>query len=113
LSLCPEVVTQVGELGSIRRKSDNTEAQKREVTLLDDSRRTVSLTLWGSFATEQGEQLANMVAPVIVVRSLRVSDFNGVSIGTVARSLLVVEPTASELCDKVRRLIPCTCKRNR
>ena len=35
------VVTAVGELGTIRKKSDNSELQKREITLLDETKRTV------------------------------------------------------------------------
>lgn len=52
------VVTQVGELGSVQRKKDNTQLQKREITLLDASARTVRLTLWDEVADKIGSQLA-------------------------------------------------------
>ena len=99
------VVTQVGELGAVRRKSDNTEIQRRDVTLLDETKRTVSLTLWNSLAVEQGEQLATMNAPIVAVRGLRVTDYNGVSLSTVARSELFVEPVdVKEVAEKVAAL---------
>jgi replication factor A1 len=55
------VVTSVGELGSVRRKSDQTEIQRRNITLVDETMKTVELTLWNALAVEQGEQLATMV----------------------------------------------------
>ena len=88
----------------MRRKSDNTEIQRRDVTLLDETKRTVSLTLWNALAVEQGEQLATMSAPVIAVRGLRVTDYNGVSLSTVARSELFVEPTTADVGEKVASL---------
>ena len=98
------VVTSVGELGSVRRKSDNAEIQRRDVVLLDETKRTVSLTLWNSLAVEQGEQLANMTAPIIAVRGLRVTDYNGVSLSTVARSELFVEPETEDVASRVADL---------
>jgi hypothetical protein len=35
----------VGELGTIRKKSDNSELQKRDITLLDETKRTVGPVL--------------------------------------------------------------------
>lgn len=86
------VVKEVSELSSIRRKSDNTELNKREVVLVDDSAKTVRLTLWNALAVEVGEQLASMTNPVVAIRSVRVGDYEGVSIGTVSRSDIVIDP---------------------
>lgn len=95
------VVKEVGELSTIRRKSDNTELTKRELVLVDDSLKTVRLTLWNTLASEQGEELASMKNPVIAIRSVRVGDYEGVSIGTVSRSDMVIDaddiPRAVEL----------------
>ena len=68
------VVTSVGELGAVRRKSDNSEVQRRDVTIVDDSMRSVVLTLWNTLATEQGALLAQEAAnsPVIAVRGVKV-----------------------------------------
>ena len=57
------IVTSVGELGSVRRKSDNAEIQRRDVVLVDDTNKTVTLTLWNALAVEQGAQLATMANP--------------------------------------------------
>ena len=93
------IVTSVGELGSVRRKSDNAEIQRRDVVLLDETKKTVSLTLWNQLAVEQGEQLATMDAPVVALRGLLVTDYNGVSLSTVARSELFVEPSSADLAE--------------
>ncbi len=88
------VVKEVSEVSSIRRKSDNTELNKREVVLVDDSLKSIRLTLWNVLAAEQGEQLASMTNPIVAIRSVRVGDYEGVSIGTVSRSDMVIDPDA-------------------
>jgi len=98
------VVQTVGELGAVRRKSDNEEIQRRDVTLVDDTGKSISLTLWNALAVEQGEQLSQMTNPIIAVRGLRVTDYNGVSLSTVARSELFIEPTTADIVDKVVEL---------
>ena len=98
------VVQSVGELGAVRRKSDNEEIQRRDVVLVDDTNKTVTLTLWNALAVEQGAQLATMAAPIVAVRGLRVTDYNGVSLSTVARSELFVEPSSADIADRVAAL---------
>ena len=98
------VVTAVGDLGSIKRKSDGGELQRRDLTLLDETKRTVTCTLWNSLAVEQGESLKNMVAPVVAIRGVRVSDYNGVSVSTLARSELVLEPASADIAAKTAAL---------
>ena len=98
------VVQSVGELGAVRRKSDNEEIQRRDVVLVDDTNKTVTLTLWNALAVEQGAQLATMANPIVAVRGLRVTDYNGVSLSTVARSELFVEPDAADIADRVEAL---------
>lgn len=95
------VVKEVSELSTIRRKSDNTELTKREIVLADDSTKTIRMTLWGDLAVEQGEKLAAMTNPIVAIRSVRVSDYDGVSVGTVSRSDMVIDaddiPRVAEL----------------
>ena len=98
------VVTAVGDLGSIKRKSDGGELQRRDLTLLDDTKRTVTCTLWNSLAVEQGESLRNAVAPIVAIRGVRVSDYNGVSVSTLARSELVLEPASADIGEKAAAL---------
>ena len=52
------------------------------------------MTLWNVLAAEQGEQLASMTNPIVAIRSVRVGDYEGVSIGTVSRSDMVIDPDA-------------------
>ena len=80
------VVKSVADLSAVKRKSDNSEIQKRELTLCDESSNTVQLTLWNALATEQGEKLKEMTNPVIIVRSVRVTEYEGVSLGTLGKS---------------------------
>ena len=80
------VVKSVADLSAVKRKSDNSEIQKRELTLCDESSSTVQLTLWNALATEQGEKLKEMTNPVIIVRSVRVTEYDGVSLGTLGKS---------------------------
>ena len=98
------VVQSVGELGAVRRKSDNEEIQRRDVVLADDTGKSVTLTLWNALAVEQGAQLATMNEPIVAVRGLRVTDYNGVSLSTVARSEMVIEPTSADVADRVAAL---------
>jgi replication factor A1 len=86
------VVTHVAELGSVARKSDGVSLSRRDITLLDASARTVKLTLWNTLAEVEGAKLAQLSAPILAVKGVRVSDYNGVSLSTVARSVLAIEP---------------------
>ena len=91
-------VTQCGDLGSVARKSDGASLARRDLTLLDATARTVKLTLWNTLAEEQGADIAARCSaapsapPLIAVKGVRVSDYNGVSLSTVARSALALDP---------------------
>ena len=99
------IATQVGPIGSIKRKSDDSELLRREVTLLDQGAQTVTVTLWGKLAEEQGAILESSSSssssssspPVIVIKGCRVTDYNGVSLSTVVRSEVLVGPAAETL----------------
>ncbi len=94
------VVTSVGATGSIKRKSDQQEVVRREVTLADESLKTVSLTLWGEKAESDGEKLSAMLEagqhPVLAVSSCRVGSYNGVTLSTSMRSNVMIDPDLSE-----------------
>lgn len=72
----------------------------RDITLVDDTRKTVTLTLWREQAEVEGMQLENAIAagenPVIVIKKARLSDFNGVSLSGSFSSRLEVNPTGYE-----------------
>ncbi|CAJ2647016.1 unnamed protein product [Trifolium pratense] len=109
------VVTSISPTASIIRKN-GTETQKRSLQLKDMSGRSVELTLWGNFCNSEGQRLQNICDsgefPILSVKSARVNDFNGKSVGTITTSQLIVEPdfpealTLKEWFDKEGRNVP-------
>ncbi|XP_058777542.1 replication protein A 70 kDa DNA-binding subunit A-like [Vicia villosa] len=93
------VVTSISPTGSIMRKN-GTETQKRSLQLKDMSGRSVELTIWGNFCNTEGQRLQNIcdsgAFPILAVKSARVNEFNGKSVGTIATSQLVVDPDFPE-----------------
>ncbi|XP_061366097.1 replication protein A 70 kDa DNA-binding subunit A-like [Gastrolobium bilobum] len=93
------VVSSISPTASIMRKN-GTETQKRTLQLKDMSGRSVELTLWGSFCNAEGQRLQSIcdsgAFPVLAAKAVRVNDFNGKSIGTIATSQLFVEPDFPE-----------------
>ncbi|KAL5550823.1 hypothetical protein UlMin_000999 [Ulmus minor] len=96
------VVSSISPATSIMRKN-GTETQKRTLQLKDNTGRSVELTLWGNFCNAEGHTLQTMcdsgVFPVLAVKSGRISDFNGKSVGTLSSSQLLIEP---EFPEKIR-----------
>ncbi|RLN39553.1 replication protein A 70 kDa DNA-binding subunit B [Panicum miliaceum] len=92
------VVQSVSPTLSVRRKFDNETIPKRDIVVADDSGKTVSVSLWNDLATTTGQELLDMVdsSPIIAIKSLRVSDFQGVSLSTVGKSTLLVNPDLPE-----------------
>ncbi|XP_031489389.1 replication protein A 70 kDa DNA-binding subunit B [Nymphaea colorata] len=92
------VVQHVSSTLSIRRKSDNKDIPKRDITIADESKRTVVVSLWNDHATKVGQELLDMVdtAPVVAIKSLKVGDFQGVSLSTLITSTVVINPDTSE-----------------
>ncbi|XP_047338059.1 replication protein A 70 kDa DNA-binding subunit B [Impatiens glandulifera] len=92
------VVQTVSPTMSIRRKSDNEIIPKRDITIADETKKTVVISLWNDLATNAGQELLDMAdkSPVIAIKSLKVGDFNGVSLSTLGRSVLVINPEIPE-----------------
>ena len=87
------VATGVGPMGSVKRKSDGADLLRRDVTLVDEDALTVTVTLWGKIAEQYGQELEAAASPrVVVIRGVRVTDFNGVSVSTLSRTEMSVEP---------------------
>lgn len=93
------VVSSINPPSSIMRKN-GTETQKRTLQLKDMSGRSVELTLWGNFCNTEGQTLQAMcdsgIFPVLAVKSGRVNDFNGKSVGTISSTQLLIEPEFPE-----------------
>ncbi|CAH8312792.1 unnamed protein product [Eruca vesicaria subsp. sativa] len=92
------VVQSVSPTMSIRRKSDNEMIPKRDITLADETKKTVVVSLWNDLATGLGQELLDMADkyPIIAIKSLKVGDFQGVSLSTVSRSNVVINPDIPE-----------------
>nr|XP_043630377.1 replication protein A 70 kDa DNA-binding subunit A-like [Erigeron canadensis] len=79
---------------------NNVETQKQVLTLRDGSGRSIDLTLWGNFCNVEGQTLQQLCDsgqfPVLAVKSAKVHDFNGKSIGTISLSQLSIEPDIRE-----------------
>lgn len=99
-----EVVDVIGVLQSVsptlsvRRKSNNETIPKRDITIADDSNKTVSVSLWNDLATQVGDELLEMVdkAPTVAIKSLKVGDFQGLSLSTLSKSTIVINPSLPE-----------------
>ncbi|KAH7366539.1 hypothetical protein KP509_18G083500 [Ceratopteris richardii] len=92
------VVQSVSGILSIRRKLSNEEVPKREIVIADESKKTVTVTLWGDLATNQGEKLSSVVdeSPVVLIKKVRVSDFQGVSLSSNPASIMQINPDIPE-----------------
>jgi Replication protein A OB domain len=78
----------------------------RDVTVVDESRKTVAVTLWREQAEGVGSELEAAVDshPVVVLSKMRVGDFNGVSLSGTYASRVDVNPEggAYEEADALR-----------
>uniref|UniRef100_UPI001CB88CD4 replication protein A 70 kDa DNA-binding subunit A-like n=1 Tax=Erigeron canadensis TaxID=72917 RepID=UPI001CB88CD4 len=93
------VVYKITPSASIQTKK-GTEIQKRTLELKDMSGKSVELTLWGNFCNNEGQTLQTMcdsgIFPVLAVKAVKVNEFNGKSVGTIAASQICIEPDSSE-----------------
>eukprot|EP00824_Muranothrix_gubernata_P012816 TRINITY_DN269_c2_g1_i1.p2 TRINITY_DN269_c2_g1~~TRINITY_DN269_c2_g1_i1.p2 ORF type:complete len:674 (-),score=142.68 TRINITY_DN269_c2_g1_i1:320-2305(-) len=81
------IVVQVGDLGQITRQTSGEQVPKRDITVLDKSGRTISLTLWGTFAALFQEHELR-ATPVMACKGVRVGEFNGKNLSTLRSSAL-------------------------
>ncbi|CAA2977525.1 replication A 70 kDa DNA-binding subunit B [Olea europaea subsp. europaea] len=92
------VVREVSPTMSIRRKSDNETIPKRDITIADETKKTVVVSLWNDLATSVGQELLDMAdkSPVVAIKSLKVGDFQGLSLSTLSKSVVVINPDLPE-----------------
>ncbi|TVU47936.1 hypothetical protein EJB05_07554 [Eragrostis curvula] len=92
------VVQSVSPTLSVRRKLDDKMIPKRDIVVADDSGKTVTVSLWNDLSTTTGQELLDMVdsSPVIAIKSLKVSDYQGVSVSTIGKSTLQINPDLPE-----------------
>ncbi|XP_050225644.1 replication protein A 70 kDa DNA-binding subunit B [Mercurialis annua] len=92
------VVQSVSPTMSIRRKSNNEMIPKRDITIADETKKTVVVSLWNDLATTVGQELLDMAdkSPVVAIKSVKVGDFQGVSLSTLGKSILQINPDTPE-----------------
>ncbi|WOG93789.1 hypothetical protein DCAR_0313076 [Daucus carota subsp. sativus] len=92
------VVQSVSPTMSIRRKSNNETIPKRDITIADESKKTVVVSLWNDLATTVGQDLLDIAdqSPIVALKSLKVGDFQGVSLSALSRTVIVVNPETPE-----------------
>ena len=82
---CQEIVSQ---------KQGGKVMHKRDLTLIDESNTEVRLTLWGEQAQEDDAQWRDHA--VLACKQLKVSEWNGRSLGALRSSQLVLQPDLPE-----------------
>nr|GMC54543.1 replication protein A 70 kDa DNA-binding subunit B [Ipomoea batatas] len=105
------VVQNVSSTMSIRRKSNNEMIPKRDITIADETKKTVVVSLWSDLATNVGQELLDMAdkSPVVAIKSLKVGDFQGLSLSAITRSTVLVNPDMPE-AKKLRSWYDCEGK---
>jgi len=88
------IVKDVGDIQQLHSRTTGQPLSKRTVTLIDDSLKTVSLTLWNDVA----ENLVDSAEghPVLLCRSVRRGEFNGVSLDGLRSSDFELNPDLAE-----------------
>ncbi|XP_074270251.1 replication protein A 70 kDa DNA-binding subunit A-like isoform X2 [Silene latifolia] len=93
------VVTSISPTATIMKKN-GTETQKRSLQLRDKSGRSVEFTMWGNFCNSEGQILQNLCDsgnfPVLALKAVRVSEFNGKALGSISSSQIYIEPDNPE-----------------
>ncbi|KAL1541691.1 Replication protein A 70 kDa DNA-binding subunit B [Salvia divinorum] len=92
------VVQSVSPTMSIRRKSNNETIPKRDIVIADETKKTVVVSLWNDLATSVGQELLDMAdkSPVVAIKSLKVGEFQGVSLSALSKSIILVDPDTPE-----------------
>ena len=89
------IVKECYEVQTITTKRDNKELKKRDLLIADDSNTEIRLTLWGAKADSPDlDQFDNN--PVYAFKGVKVSDYNGRSLGCVQNSQLFECPDVQE-----------------
>ncbi|PHT38148.1 hypothetical protein CQW23_21721 [Capsicum baccatum] len=68
------VVQSISPTISTWRKSNNETVPKRDITIVDETKKTVVVSLWNDVATNVGQELLDMAdkSPVVAIKSLKV-----------------------------------------
>ncbi|TYJ42406.1 hypothetical protein E1A91_A03G087500v1 [Gossypium mustelinum] len=92
------VVQSVNPVSNIKRKIDNENIPKRDLIVADETKKTVVVSLWNELANNIGQELFDNAdkSPIVAIKSLKVSDFQGVSLSTLGKSSVMINPDITE-----------------
>ncbi|KAG4207517.1 hypothetical protein ERO13_A03G070300v2 [Gossypium hirsutum] len=92
------VVQSVNPVSNIKRKIDNENIPKRDLIVADETKKTVVVSLWNELANNIGQELFDNAdkSPIVAIKSLKVSDFQGVSLSTLGKSSVMINPDIPE-----------------
>jgi len=91
------VVHETGECTTVKAKASNQEIQKRDISLVDLTQRSITLTLWGENATSPAWLNDTSGVPtVLAIKNAKVSDYNTKTIATVRSSTIQINPDIPE-----------------
>ncbi|KFB42188.1 AGAP001421-PA-like protein [Anopheles sinensis] len=94
IGMCKEA----GDMVQFTAKTSGRELRKREITLVDDSKASVQLTLWG----DDAQNFPATTNPVVLVKGGRVSEFGGgKTLGLIGGSVMKLDPD-NEAATRVR-----------
>lgn len=82
------VASSIGDVQTLTSKSSSIPYTKRDIELIDDSGKTIKLTLWGNDA----EKFQHPPGTVVGVKGARLSNFNGLSLSATRSAVIYTDP---------------------
>lgn len=86
------VLKEASEVATITSKTTQKDYSKRELTIVDDSRFSIRVTIWGETATSFDPTIES----VIGFKGVKVSDFGGRSLSLLSSGSMIVDPDIPE-----------------
>lgn len=90
------ILDSYGDVSEIISKASQRPVSKRELTLVDQSTRSVRVTLWGKSAESFPTHAGVDEKPVLAFKGVRVGDFGGRSLSALSSSSMMVNPDIPE-----------------
>jgi len=84
------IVTAMSDSATVTIKSSGRDTTKRTITIVDESKMSIEVTVWGDKADRIGHELK--LHAVLLAKGCRVGDYNGRSLSTSGSSLVEADP---------------------
>lgn len=89
------VIKAIGNLETVTEKSKNEEVKKRDLTIVDETKTEIVLTIWRATAINFTAE----VGSVLIGRGVRVSVYNGITLSATANSSIEFDPNLTEAAE--------------